>query len=289
MVETVIDFFLERGRLPRIGDEVPPWRYKGWLLPYIQGHEAELCGRWPYYLETVYNGQLPDTPIPKLTFAHIINQKSPGFKMAWKLAEAIEYKSGFFTGFRELINWLGWATGTTTESSELPDDIQEELYRGFDARLWLAEPHDYLGEMMAERRSGSRWNNPNAFFPTPHNVVEMMTQMTFDGGNDNRAKTVCDPAVGSGRMLLHAAGQSLRLFGMDIDPLCVAITKINGAFFAPWLAFGTPDSLFAEPAPTERSLKEVAIERYGREVEPVFLNSGQGLLFGSAEDFTRRK
>lgn len=76
---------------------------------------------------------------------------------------------------------------------------------------------------------------------------------------------------------------------MDIDPLCVAITKINGAFFAPWLAFGTPDSLFAEPAPTERSLKEVAIERYGREAEPVFLNSGQGLLFGSAEDFARRK
>jgi len=69
----------------------------------------------------------------------------------------------------------------------------------------------------------------------------------------------------------------------------VAITKINGAFFAPWLSFGAPDSLFAEPAPTERSLKEVAAERYGPEAEPVFLNSGQGLLFGSAEDFTRRK
>lgn len=35
--------------------------------------------------------------------------------------------------------------------------------------------------------------------------------------------------------------------------------------------------------------KEVAAERYGPETEPVFLNSGQGLLFGSAEDFARRK
>ena len=45
MTETVFDFLFAEGRLPRIGDEVPPWQYKGWLLPYIQGHEAERYGR----------------------------------------------------------------------------------------------------------------------------------------------------------------------------------------------------------------------------------------------------
>lgn len=81
MCETVYDFLLANRRLPRIGDDVPPWAYKGWLLPYIQGHEAELCGRWPYYLETVWSGQLPDKAIPKLKFTEIVNQKSPGFKV----------------------------------------------------------------------------------------------------------------------------------------------------------------------------------------------------------------
>lgn len=116
----------------------------------------------------------------------------------------------------------------------------------------------------------------------------MMTQMTFDGVEDNRAKTVCDPAVGSGRMLLHAAGHSLRLYGMDIDALCVTITKINGAFFAPWLSFGLPDSFFVDAVPAGDMLAEVAAEHYGETVKPVFLNSGQGLLFGAPEDFPRR-
>ena len=39
--------------------------------------------------------------------------------------------------------------------------------------------------------------------------------------------TVNDPCVGSGRLLLHASNISLRLYGQDIDPLAVAMCKIN--------------------------------------------------------------
>ncbi|MCA9466410.1 MAG: hypothetical protein KC643_13345 [Nitrospira sp.] len=41
---------------------------------------------------------------------------------------------------------------------------------------------------------------------------------------------------------------------MDIDPLVVTITKINGALYAPWLAFPLPAHLFGQdpvpPPPT---------------------------------------
>jgi len=61
--------------------------------------------------------------------------------------------------------------------------------------------------------------------------------------NDLRLKSVCDPCVGSGRMLLHASNFSLRLYGQDIDPVAISMCKTNGALYAPWLAFPLPDHI----------------------------------------------
>src|SRR5437868_10214180 len=39
-------FFLEHGRLPRVTDEVKPWKYRGFLLPYvIELHAHPLFGK----------------------------------------------------------------------------------------------------------------------------------------------------------------------------------------------------------------------------------------------------
>lgn len=48
-------------------------------------------------------------------------------------------------------------------------------------------------------------------------------------------------------MLLYGSNFSLRLFGQDIDPLVVKIACINGALYAPWLAFPLPERLFTQP------------------------------------------
>lgn len=71
-----------------------------------------------------------------------------------------------------------------------------------------------------------------------------MTQLTMSQEDDLRSKKVSDPALGTGRMLLHASNYSLRLYGMDIDPLVVKISKINGALYAPWMSFPLPASFF---------------------------------------------
>jgi hypothetical protein len=51
-------------------------------------------------------------------------------------------------------------------------------------------------------------------------------------------------------MLLHASNMSLCLFGQDIDPLAIAMCKINGALYAPWMSFPLPASIlghFSDP------------------------------------------
>jgi hypothetical protein len=49
--------------------------------------------------------------------------------------------------------------------------------------------------------------------------------------------------VGTGRLLLHASNHSLNLWGQDVDPLVVALCKVNGALYAPWLAFPLPEAI----------------------------------------------
>jgi hypothetical protein len=61
----------------------------------------------------------------------------------------------------------------------------------------------------------------------------------------------------------------MALFGQDIDPLAVAMPKINGALYAPWLSFPLPASILGTEAPSmpaEPSLFRVD-------------DRGQGLLF----------
>jgi hypothetical protein len=42
---------------------------------------------------------------------------------------------------------------------------------------------------------------------------------------------------------------SLRLYGQDIDPLAVAMCKVNGALYAPWLSFPLPASIVGHAVP----------------------------------------
>src|SRR5439155_10786343 len=108
----------------------------------------------------------------------------------------------------------------TEDQPRLSEAVREKLYRAVNLTPLLGRPYDYLGEYVA-RGKAKGWN-PTAFYPTPHTVVELMARMTLHDaeadGRDPRTLSVLDPCVGSGRMLLHAANFSLRLFGQDIDP-----------------------------------------------------------------------
>jgi len=229
-------------RLPRLGDVPAPWRFRGWLLPYVILLHAlvpAVADRWGYHLRTLEVGKMLDEPIPQIIFAA---PDPKVFSLLHDWARLIGWDCGGWSDFRTLLDWLCWGLAVSKAEPHLDGPVNERLYRQVDLTPLLQTPWDYLGDHVAT--SKARGWNPTGFYPTPHNVVECMVRMTMHDthaeGRDPRTLTVCDPCVGSGRMLLHASNLSLCLFGQDIDPLAVAMCKINGALYAPWLSFPLP-------------------------------------------------
>jgi N-6 DNA Methylase len=238
-------------RLPRLGDAVAPWHYRGWMLAYIiLIHERcpAVADRWGYYLGTLEAGQLLDEPIPQIVFGQADKRIN---SMLHDWSAFIGRDCGGWSDFRTLLDWLLWALALSKEGPSLSETVNEKLYRKVDLGPMLESPYDYLGDFVAQGRAKG-WN-PTAFFPTPHNVVELMVRMTMadnrESDCDPRTFSVNDPCVGSGRMLLHASNFSLNLFGQDIDPLAVAMCKINGALYAPWISFSLPASILGTVMP----------------------------------------
>lgn len=258
MTEQLGEFVARENRLPRLGDSVPPWEYKGWNLPYVIGiHEAGLCGnRWGYLLQTLETGKLPAEPIPKVQFGE---RDKAVMSLLDQWTRLVGWDMGGWSDWSRLLEWLGWSLGLTAEPPRLSPEVNEKLYRTVNLGPMLQNPYDYLGAWVSEHKA-TGWN-PTAFYPTPHQIVKLMVAMTMhdmarEDERDPRTLSVCDPCVGSGRMLLEAANMSLNLFGCDIDPMICLVCKINGALYAPWMIrpipseiLGVPEVVPAPPAP----------------------------------------
>lgn len=255
-------FVALRGRFPHVGDPIPPWHFRGWLAAYVQAlHAHPRCSfpdRWGYLQRVHYawgpqsgEAALDPGPIPQVDFVR------PDRKVLADLSKWTEIagagRGGWgWAGFRALIDFLSWGLATTHTQPELDDATCEKLYRTINLDGWLEHPNDYLATYVCEMR-GNGWN-PLAFYPTPHEMCELMIRLTMSSAGDNRRRAYYDPTCGTGRMLLHASNHSLRLYGQELDGLMVACAKINGALYAPWLVVGVPeipdDTQLLPPPPT---------------------------------------
>jgi len=237
------EFLLEYGRVPMVQDARKPWSYRGWLMHYLLlTEEALQHERWNYWTRTMLAEKILDEPIPQIDFCGHANDHSAAYKNFDDCIHVVD--NHMSSPVFNLLSWLSFGLGIRkTCEVQIDDKLQEKLYRTFNLEPWLKEPHDYFGLWIAEHKG--TWN-PTAFFPTPHNVCEMMTRMTFADAGDMRTKTVNDPAVGTGRFLLHASNFSLRLYGNDIDRTVLEACLINGALYCPWLVRPFPDSFFTE-------------------------------------------
>ena len=219
----------------------------GWLLPILLEVESHCWGRWDHWMQTMEAGKALDEPIPQIAFH---SDPSPVRKMHEKALDSIVRHGGWqgwdsWRIFDYYLDWLLYGFGDQRQP-ELP----EEPSPGAFSRLWqvfcleamIAWPCDAFGDLMAENRYG----RGAGFFPTPEPVVEMMVRMTM-GDGDCRLKTVMDPCVGTGRMILHASNHSYRLYAQDINATVIKACIVNGYCFAPWLVRPFP---FLESQPS---------------------------------------
>lgn len=214
---------------------------RGWILPYLLQLESMAWGRWNYWLEMCEHQQLCAAPIPQIEWESADKLNNPARKMLERCLDGVT-KYGDWHGwsgsnyFEYFADWLLFAFGdpSQTEEPKPPggcEGASERLYQLFDLTPLLCMPHDYFGDILAE----SGYGKHQGFFPTPMEICQLMTSMNMDG-EDMRDKTVCDPCVGTGRMLLCASNHSLRLYGVDILSIMCKVTKINCFLFAPWAA-----------------------------------------------------
>jgi hypothetical protein len=231
MIETASDWPRKPDRQLEI---TPPGH--GWLLPILLEVESRCWGRWDHWTRTMEAGRILDEPIPPITFEPL----SPlPRKMHEKSLDSISPSGGWqgwdsWRLFDYYLDWLLYAFGDSRQKESPPEPAPgavSRLYQVFCLEAMIAWPCDTFGELMAENRHG----RGAGFFPTPEHVVGMMVQMMFPDGGDYRLKTVCDPCVGTGRMILHASNYSYRLYAQDINPTVIKACLVNGYCFAPWL------------------------------------------------------
>lgn len=210
----------------------------GWMLPYLFRLEDLSWGRWDHWARTLNNGALLDEPIPRIEWSSTYDHGAPGFKMLERCLNSVT-NYGDWQGwsgwqyFEYFLDWALFGLGYTKEEPKATHECEgasERLYQLFNLEPLLAYPNDYLGQILAENNFGRR----SGFFPTPMDVCEMMVRMQMTG-EDCRTKTVCDPALGTGRMILCASNHSYRLYGQDINGTVIKACLFNGYLYAPWL------------------------------------------------------
>lgn len=107
--------------------------------------------------------------------------------------------------------------------------LAQKLINAYDPAALKSDYYDHLGEMYLEKIVGRAAVQRSGQFLTPVNVADMMADMNI--GRTDEKKTVLDPAVGSGRLLMaaHKVAPNALLFGVDIDLRMLRITYTNFA------------------------------------------------------------
>lgn len=245
-----VAFIKSEGRVPRLGDPIPAYNFKGWLLfqVWMLSGTGGIHARWPYYFECLAAGRLPGRPIPPLNFDAPEAAKARALKSLGKLTEKLGREHGYGErAFNVLLDWIGFGLACDDDPCpDLPAATSAWLYQNFDLSLLLTAPHDTLGDMLEQFRGKTK--RYQGFFLTHEHVCELMAALAVDDyDGDLRVARVYEPAVGSARQLLQFSGLSHRLEGQDVDPVCTKISRVNGALFAPWLSFPLPDALLRAP------------------------------------------
>jgi len=229
---------------------------RGWFFNQLVLIEGTFgAGRWDWWIaRTMKDGRLGNHQIPQIEFIDS-PQSKPAPRIGWDASmcelastpgETFKLATDVFdrlmrdgTNVSCILDWFLYACGDN--SVERPKHLsgEHEVFLYQEGMLMLsrmiANPTDWGQHIAGYIQGGGK--QFTGWFPTPVCLSRLMVEATFNEPekNDYRLKSVCDPCVGTGVMLLHASNYSLDLYGQDIDVVMLKWCRLNGYLFAPWM------------------------------------------------------
>lgn len=225
--------------------------YPGMYLHVLLMTDLFTTKRWDYWLNALYKNDI-SKDIPQVNFDNVMNHK--GNKVKDMLRCCIDTPNGGgATSFNNFLNYLlycfkplNYHKGETSKEKEKEankllvgiDDISlKNYYENFCLEALLLYPGDYLGDLASEYLG----SNGNAYFPTPHNIVDCMVKLIISDSGIDKTSSIIDPSAGSSRMLLYSSNHSLNLYANDISQSMVNVSMINGFLYIPWMVCNTEE------------------------------------------------
>lgn len=207
---------------------------KGWLLAFLYSYDSLLWGRWDYWMDIVNKGTIQGSgAIPQISWS---TKGQMGVTQTSKMFEkCLDHPE---SNIHKFADWLLWSLNAfEIKQLTISEELNEHYYRKFDLFLVLDNPFDYLSEALMNE-TGKGYHAGLGYYPTPLSITQLMTSILYGDMNaaDNKKRTVYDPCVGCGALLLPASNYFLRAAGQDISLIATLLCKIQFLFYAPWFA-----------------------------------------------------
>ena len=121
--------------------------------------------------------------------------------------------------------------GNHSIDSALINKLQPALTK----EILFVKGEDSLGFVYISLQDIGQRKSSGAYY-TPEKVVNELIDRLYENDDNLKAKTICDPCCGTGNFLLSLGVKGLdyfNLYGQDIDPISVFLSRINIALMAP--------------------------------------------------------
>ena len=114
----------------------------------------------------------------------------------------------------------------------------QKLQPALTKEITFVRGEDSLGLVYISLQDIGRRKSSGAYY-TPEKVVNQLIERLYEQDGNLNQKTICDPCCGTGNFLLSLGAKGIdcsNLYGQDIDPISVYLSRINIALIAPQIS-----------------------------------------------------